>query len=74
MSEHPLHAVIDAYNAAWNRHDVDEILRMHTEDSVFENHSSGGKAVGRDAFRAIVSSVFATFPDIRFGASTSGTT
>lgn len=66
MSEHPLRGVIDAYNDAWNRHDADAILQMHTEDSVFENHSSGGQAVGRDAIREIISGVFATFPDIRF--------
>jgi steroid delta-isomerase-like uncharacterized protein len=66
MTEHPLQALIDAYNAAWNRHDVDAILAMHTEDSVFENHSSGGRAVGPAAIREVVAGVFATFPDIRF--------
>jgi predicted ester cyclase len=39
---------------------------MHTEDSVFCNHTSGGEAVGREAIRRIVSGVFQTFPDIRF--------
>jgi steroid delta-isomerase-like uncharacterized protein len=66
MSEHPLRAVIDAYNDAWNRHDVDAILAMHTDDSVFENHTSGGRGVGRDAIREILTGVFKTFPDIRF--------
>jgi ketosteroid isomerase-like protein len=66
MAEHPLQPMIDAYNDAWNRHDVDAILSMHTEDSVFENHTSGGKGVGRDAIGEIVSDVFRTFPDIRF--------
>ena len=65
MTEHPLQALIDAYNAAWNRHDVDAILAMHTDDAVFENHSSGGRAEG-PAIREIVTGVFATFPDIRF--------
>ena len=51
MAEHQLQAVIDAYNAAWNRHDVDAIVAMHTEDSVFENHTSGGRAVGKAAIR-----------------------
>jgi steroid delta-isomerase-like uncharacterized protein len=66
MAEHPLRALIDACNAAWNRHDVDAIVEMHTDDSVFENHTSGGRAVGREAIRGIVSGVFATFPDIHF--------
>ena len=66
MTEHPLRAVIDAYNQAWNRHDIDAILAMHTDDSVFENHTSGGTAVGHDAIRKLVSGVFETFPDLRF--------
>lgn len=62
----PLRAVIDAYNDAWNRHDVVAIVAMHTEDSVFCNHTSGGEVVGRNAIRQVVSSVFETFPDIHF--------
>jgi steroid delta-isomerase-like uncharacterized protein len=65
MTEHRLKAVIDAYNDAWNRHDVDAILALHTEDAVFENHTSGGTAAG-EAIREIVAGVFAAFPDIRF--------
>ena len=66
MTDHPLRAVIDAYNDAWNRHAVDDILAMHTDDSVFENHTSGGSATGREAIRTIITGVFRTFPDIRF--------
>jgi steroid delta-isomerase-like uncharacterized protein len=58
--------VIARYNDAWNRHEVDAILALHTDDSVFENHTSGGKAVGKTEIRAIVEAVFATFPDLRF--------
>ncbi len=60
--------MIAAYGEAWNRHDVEAILAMHTEDSVFENHTSGGKGVGKAAIREILKGVFATFPDIRFDA------
>ena len=41
---------------------------MHTEDSVFANHTSGGAGVGKDAIREILKGVFAAFPDIRFDA------
>jgi len=61
-----LDATIDRYNDAWNRHDVDAILALHTDDSVFENHTSGGVAVGKDEIRRLVEGVFATFPDMRF--------
>jgi steroid delta-isomerase-like uncharacterized protein len=64
---HPvLAATLDRYNDAWNRHDVESILVMHTEDSVFENHTSGGIAVGKAQIRSLIESVFATFPDLHF--------
>jgi len=67
-SEHPLEKAIAAYGKAWNEHDVEAILAMHTEDSVFENHTSGGKAVGKAAIREVLKGVFSAFPDIRFDA------
>lgn len=63
---HPLFDVIAAYNDAWNRHDVNAIVAMHSEDSVFCNHTSGGEAYGHDAIRQIIVKVFETFPDIHF--------
>jgi steroid delta-isomerase-like uncharacterized protein len=65
---HPLESVIAAYGEAWNRHDVDAIVALHTESSVFQNHTSGGKAVGRAAIRELLIGVFATFPDLHFEA------
>ena len=61
-----LEAVIARYNDAWNRHDIDAILALHTDDSVFENHTSGGKATGKAEIRKLVEGIFATFPDLRF--------
>lgn len=59
-------AIIDRYADAWNRHDVGAILALHTEDAVFENHTSGGTAVGKAQIRTLLDSVFATFPDLQF--------
>ena len=53
-SGHPLEKTIAAYGDAWNRHDIDAILALHAEDLVFENHTSGGKGVGKDAIRQIL--------------------
>lgn len=61
-----LEATIDRYSDAWNRHDVDAIIALHTDDSVFENHTSGGIAVGKAEIRKLIEGVFATFPDLRF--------
>jgi steroid delta-isomerase-like uncharacterized protein len=61
-----LQEFIDRYNAAWNAHDVDAIVSMHTEDSVFENHVSGDQYVGREAIGRAISGIFAVFPDLSF--------
>jgi steroid delta-isomerase-like uncharacterized protein len=63
-----LQAFIDRYNEAWNRHDVDAIVSMHTEDSVFENHTTGDLNVGREAIGRAISGIFTVFPDLSFEA------
>ena len=59
-------AIIDRYAEAWNHHDVDAILALHTEDAVFENHTSGGLAIGKAEIRKLIEGVFTTFPDLNF--------
>jgi steroid delta-isomerase-like uncharacterized protein len=61
-----LQEFIDRYNAAWNSHDVDTIVSMHTEDSVFENHVTGDRNVGRAEIGRAISSIFTVFPDLTF--------
>jgi steroid delta-isomerase-like uncharacterized protein len=61
-----LQHLIDSYNDAWNRHDVDAIVSMHTEDSVFENHTTGDLHVGREAIGEAIGGIFSVFPDLRF--------
>jgi steroid delta-isomerase-like uncharacterized protein len=61
-------ALAEAYVDAWNRHDPEAIAALHTEDAVFENHTSGGHAIGPRAIAEIAAAVFRTFPDIRFVA------
>ena len=57
---------IDRYNDAWNAHDVDAILAMHTDDSVFENHVTGDVNVGREQVGAAIRGIFSVFPDLSF--------
>jgi steroid delta-isomerase-like uncharacterized protein len=61
-----LHELIDRYNAAWNAHDVEAIVSMHTEDSVFENHVTGDVNVGREEIGRAIDGIFAVFPDLAF--------
>ena len=57
---------IDRYNDAWNAHDVDAILAMHTDDSVFENHVTGDVSVGREQIGTAIRGIFSVFPDLSF--------
>jgi steroid delta-isomerase-like uncharacterized protein len=61
-----LQEFIDRYNAAWNDHDVQTIVSMHTDDSVFENHVTGDVNVGRDQIARAIEGIFSVFPDLRF--------
>jgi steroid delta-isomerase-like uncharacterized protein len=61
-----LQQFIDRYNQAWNEHDVDTIVEMHTPESVFENHTTGDVNVGREAIGAAIRGIFTVFPDLRF--------
>jgi steroid delta-isomerase-like uncharacterized protein len=63
-----LQEFIDRYNDAWNAHDVDAIVGMHTEDSVFENHVTGDVNVGRDQIGRAIRGIFTVFPDLSFEA------
>jgi steroid delta-isomerase-like uncharacterized protein len=65
LDNHPLRAVIDRYNDAWNRHDVDAIVAMHAPDMVFENHTAGERAEG-DQVGEHIAAIFAGWPDIAF--------
>ena len=60
-----LEDVIDAYNEAWNRHDLDGILALHAPGMVFENWNAGERAEG-DAVGRHIASIFENWPDLRF--------
>ena len=66
MQGQALKEFIDRYNEAWNAHDVEAIVSMHTDDSVFENHTTGDVNVGREAIGRAVAGIFAVFPDLSF--------
>jgi uncharacterized protein len=60
-----LEDVIDAYNEAWNKHDLDGIVSLHAPDMVFENWNAGERAEG-DQVRAHIREIFENWPDLRF--------
>lgn len=60
-----LRPMIDAYNAAWNAHDLDAIVSMHAPGMVFQNHTAGERAEG-EAVRAHIAGIFDSWPDLHF--------
>ncbi len=61
-----LQDLIDTYNAAWGARDVEAIVALHTEDSVFENHTTGDLNVGREQISGAIAGIFRVFPDLSF--------
>jgi ketosteroid isomerase-like protein len=64
-------ATIDRFNEAFNRHDVDAVMALMTDDVVFENTSpqpDGEQFVGQDAVRAFWEDFFANSPQAHFEA------
>ncbi len=57
--------MIERYNTAWNEHDVDAIMSMHTATMVFENHTADETAEGEEV-REHVAGIFAAWPDLSF--------
>ena len=50
-------ATIERFNEAFNRHELDAVLKLMTDDIVFEN-SSGGRFEGQVAVRGVLSRAF----------------
>jgi taurine dehydrogenase small subunit len=59
-------ALIEAYNEAWNRQDLDALCGYHADDIVFENHTAGERAEGAAAVRAHIGRIFERWPSLRF--------
>jgi len=59
-------ALIAAYDAAWNRQDVEAISSLHAPDVVFHNHTAGERVEGRDAVAAHIAGIFERWPTLRF--------
>ena len=60
-------ATIERFNEAFNRHDVDAIMALMTDDCVFEASAGpqvdGQRSEGKHAVRAAYAAVFEAFPD-----------
>ncbi len=64
-------AVVDAFNEAFGRHDVDGVMALMTDDCIFENTlppPDGERHVGQVAVRAFWGRFFTDTPNAKFEA------
>ena len=59
--------LMDRFADAWNRHDLDALIAMMTDDCVFQASAGpdvdGQRSEGKPAVRAAFAAVFDAFPD-----------
>jgi steroid delta-isomerase-like uncharacterized protein len=65
-SPEQLNALIERYNDAWNRQDVEAITAMHTDDIVFHNHTAGECVEGAAAVGEHIAGIFRNWPGMQF--------
>jgi uncharacterized protein (TIGR02246 family) len=69
-ADRDLEKLLEAFADAWNRHDVEALMSMMTEDGVFEasagSNVNGERHEGRRSVRAAYETVFAQYPDARW--------
>jgi ketosteroid isomerase-like protein len=63
--------LLDRFAGAWNRHDLDALMGMMTDDCVFEASAgpdvNGQRSEGPASVRAAFAAVFESFPDAHWG-------
>ena len=65
--------LLQAFAEAWNRHDVDALMSMMTNDCVFEasggSKANGERHDGQQAVRTAYAAVFEQYPDAHWGSA-----
>ena len=56
-------AVLDQWATVWSSHDVDRVLRLFTDNCVYEDVPTGAVNTGTDALRAFAEFFFSVAPD-----------
>lgn len=63
-------ATLEAFSAAWNRHDIDALMSFMTDDCVFQTAAGpdacGARHVGRDAVRKAFPAAWIASPDAQW--------
>jgi steroid delta-isomerase-like uncharacterized protein len=72
-SEADLLRLLDRFADGWNRHDLDALMAMMTDDCVFDAsagpQAEGQRSEGQPAVRAAYAAVFDAFPDAHWAGA-----
>ena len=72
-TEAGLSQLLDRFADAWNRHDLDTVMSMMTDDCVFQASAGpqvdGQRSEGKQAVRAAFAAVFEKFPDAHWAGA-----
>src|SRR5687767_7239810 len=72
-SDADLFTLLDRFAEAWNRHDLDALMSMMTDDGVFEASAGpqvdGQRSEGTQAVRAAFAAVFDAFHDAQWASA-----
>lgn len=52
--------------AAWNSHDVERLMDLHSHGTVFQNHTPASRFEGRDEVKAHLRGILQDWPDLQF--------
>ena len=70
LTDRDLEQLLEAFADAWNRHDIEALMSMMTDDGIFQASAgsdvTGARHEGRVAVRAAYEAVFAQYPDARW--------
>jgi steroid delta-isomerase-like uncharacterized protein len=58
------HSLLDRYLEAWNRRDLNAVMAMHTDETVFAPHTGGVTHTGRKAVLEAFRADLALWPDV----------
>lgn len=61
-----IEALVERYGAAWDAHDVDAIMALHTPDTEFHLLLGGEPVRGADAVRDAFAAVLTQWPELHF--------
>ncbi len=65
----PMPGIVDQWAAAWSSHDVEKVLRLFTDDCVYEDVPTASVNAGKDALRDFAEFFFAVAPDLKIELS-----